>query len=246
MNPWSVIAAVVMAAVFCSITAATAEQAARGTAPPAGNSKTGTIAGTVRFPGPPPPPALLRVNREQAFCGSLVPDRSLVAAADGGLRNAVVTLRGKGGEAEKGAPRTIHLDNIGCRFEPHVQAAPVGSRLRLLNSDAILHDAHARMGSRTLFNDGIPRWRQVTRTLRTAGVVKVICELHRAWMRAYIVVTPNRFFAVTGLRGRYAIAGIPPGTYDVRFWHERLAGVSRRVMVGPGTMRRVDVWLPRR
>ena len=176
----------------------------------------------------------------------MVPDQSLVAASDGALKNVVVTLRGPGLDRQPGQPRNIQLDNIGCRFAPHVQAAPVGSNLLLLNSDVILHDAHGRIGPRTLFNDGIPRWRRVTRTLRQPGVIKIICELHHAWMSAYIVSTPNRFFAVTGSRGRYAIDGIPPGTYDVRFWHERLGEVSRRVVVSPGTTRRHDVTLPMR
>lgn len=210
------------------------------------STTTGNIAGTLRFPGKPPPPGVLRVHKEQAFCGSMVPDQSLVVAADGGLRNVVVTLRGPGVDGQTGQPLNIQLDNIGCRFAPHVQAAPVGSRLLLLNSDVILHDAHARIGPRTLFNDGIPRWRRVTRTLRQPGLMKIICELHRAWMSAYIVVTPNRFFAVTGSRGRYAIGGVPPGNYRLRFWHERLGEVSRQVVVGPGTTTRMDVILPNR
>ena len=87
-------------------------------------------------------------------------------APDGGLKNVVVTLRGPALDQPAGPPETIQLDNIGCRFAPHVQAARVGSTLLLLNSDRILHDAHARMGPRTLFNDGLPRWRHVTRDTR--------------------------------------------------------------------------------
>ena len=207
---------------------------------------TGSIAGTIRFPGDPPPPGVLSVYKEQAFCGSLVPDQSLLVAPGGGLGNVVVTLHGPELDRRKPRPRAIQLDNIGCRFAPHVQAAPAGSSLLLLNSDHILHDAHARIGSRTLFNDGLPRWRKVTRILRQPGVMKIICELHHAWMSAYIVVTSNPFFAVTGLDGRYAIDGIPPGTYEARFWHERLGRVSRRVVVSPGKTRRLDVVLPRR
>ena len=62
-------------------------------------------------------------------------------------------------------------------------------------------------------------------------------------MSAYIVVAPNRFFAVTDSRGRYAIGGIPPGAYDARFWHERLGEASRRVVVNPGETGRLDLML---
>ena len=209
------------------------------------SDQTGTLAGTVRLSGPPPPHGVLRVHKEQAFCGSLVPDQTLVAASDGALKNVVVTLHGPGLDRRPVRPRAIQLDNIGCRFAPHVQAAPAGSKLLLLNSDVILHDAHARMGPRTLFNDGLPRWRRLTRTLRRPGVIKIICELHHAWMSAYIVVTANGFFAVTDSRGRYAIHGVPPGTYEARFWHERLGRMSRQVTVRPGTARQLDLAMPR-
>ncbi len=237
-------AALVLAALWSVAGDAAAQPGGRLAAPRPLSERTGALAGTVGLSGPPPPPGVLRVHKEQAFCGSMVPDQGLVAASGGGLKNVVVTLHGAGLDRRKGQPRNLQLDNIGCRFAPHVQAAPVGSSLLLLNSDVILHDAHARIGPRTLFNDGIPRWRRVTRTLRQPGIVRIICELHHAWMSAYIVVTSNPFFAVTGSRGHYVIDGIPPGTYDMRFWHERLGEVSRRVAVSPGTTQRHDVTLP--
>ena len=205
---------------------------------------TGAIAGTVRFRGKPPPPKALRVYKERAFCGSAVPDESLLVDADRGLRNVVVTLHGAGLRGTPVRPEAIALDNVGCRFAPHVQAAPVGSTVLLLNSDPILHDAHARMGPETLFNEGLPRWRRVTRTLRRPGVVKVVCELHHAWMSAYIVVAPNRFFAVTDATGGFAVRGIPPGGYEARFWHERLGEARRRVTVTPGRTRDLEVTFP--
>lgn len=176
------------------------------------SSRTGTLAGTLRFGGNRPRPGVLRVHKERAFCGSGVPDQSLVIDPTGGLKNVVVTLSGAGLEGHVRPPGAIQLDNIGCRFAPHVQAAQVGSTLLLLNSDPILHDAHARLGRRTVFNDGLPWWRRVRRTLGQPGLLRIICELHHAWMSAYIIVSPNPFFAVTDSRGRYVIEDLPPGT----------------------------------
>ena len=243
MSLRQVLAATVMVAAVWS--AAGDARGAPGARAQRYSRETGAVAGTVIFPGAPPLPAILSVYKEQAFCGSSVPDPSLLVAPDGGLKNVVVTLRGPRLDRGNGPPGTIQLDNIGCRFAPHVQAARVGSTLLLLNSDHILHDAHARMGPRTLFNDGLPRWRRVTRTLGRPGVIKIICELHHAWMSAYIVVAPNRFFAVTDSRGRYAIDGIPPGVYVARFWHERLGEASRRVVVSAGKTGRLDLMLGR-
>ena len=231
----------VLAALWFGTSQATGEPGGHVSPPRSHAVETGAIVGTVRFPGAAPAPGVLRVQKEQAFCGSLVPDQSLMVAPEGGLQNVVVTLRGPGLDRTTGPPETIQLDNVACRFAPHVQAARVGSTLLLLNSDPILHDAHARLGARTLFNDGLPRWRRVTRTLQRPGVVKIICELHHAWMSAYIVAAPNPFFAVTDSRGRYTIDGIPPGAYEARFWHERLGTVTRRVVVGAGTARQLDL-----
>lgn len=214
--------------------------------PEAYSKETGAVIGTLRASDHPPPGSVLKVHKERGFCGSLVPDQRVIVAPDGGLKNVVVALHGPGLGRRIGQPDIIELDNVGCRFAPHVQAARAGSTLQLFNSDRILHDAHARMGSRTLFNDGLPRWRRITRTLHRPGVVKIICELHRAWMRAFIVVTPNPFFAVTDSRGRYAIRGIPPGVYEARFWHETLGRASRRVVVNPATEWHADVNLPQR
>ncbi len=205
---------------------------------------TGTLAGTLRFGGSPPRPGVLRVYKERAFCGSSVPDQSLVIGSAGGLKNVVVTLSGTGLQGHSRPPGAIQLDNVGCRFAPHVQATQVGSTLLLLNSDPILHDAHARLGRRTVFNDGLPWWRRVKRTLDRPGLLKIICELHHAWMSAYIIVAPNPFFAVTDSRGRYVIEDIPPGAYEARFWHERLDETSRRVVVKAGEERQMDVLLP--
>lgn len=247
MNPgFTVMAAVAAAALWLAAGQTKEVTAAGAPAPPSLSHRNGTIAGTVRFPGKPPPPGILSVYKEQAFCGSMIPDQSLVVAPDGALKNVVITLHGPGLDRPAEPPHRIQLDNIGCRFAPHVQAAPAGSKLLLLNSDVILHDAHARIGARTLFNDGLPRWRRLTRTLRRPGVIRIICELHHAWMSAYIVVTANPFFAVTDSRGHYAIHGIPPGTYEARFWHERLGTTSRKVVVSATTTQQLDVAMPRR
>ena len=144
------------------------------------------------FPGTPSPPANLSVYKEQAFCGSSVPDQSLLVAPDGGLKTSWSPCAGRVSTSRRDHPRPSSSTTSAAGSRPHVQAARVGSTLLLLNSDHILHDAHARMGPRTLFNDGLPRWRRVTRVLGRPGVIKIICELHHAWMSAYIVVAPNR------------------------------------------------------
>jgi len=55
----------------------------------------------------------------------------------------------------------------------------------------------------------------------------LLCNVHPK-MEAFIVVTPTPFAATTNLEtGEYRIDGIPPGTYRVRVWKER---ISREIL----------------
>jgi len=44
-------------------------------------------------------------------------------------------------------------------------------------------------------------------------------------------VFAHRFFDVTDADGRYRIANVPPGTYNVTFWNELAPSESRQVTV---------------
>jgi hypothetical protein len=159
---------------------------------------------------------------------------------DGGLRNAVVILRGPE-RRTRGQPTKLVLDNIRCAFAPHVQVAPVGSELLLKNSDPILHTVHARLGSETLFNVGLPRWRQVSKRLDRVGVIKIDCDVLHTWMSAAIIVTDTPYFAISDERGFFSVAGLPAGVYDVEIWHEKLGAKTRRLKVNGDDVLSLDV-----
>ncbi|NIO06941.1 MAG: hypothetical protein GTO40_02715 [Deltaproteobacteria bacterium] len=185
----------------------------------------------------------LPVFKNKEFCGSSVPDESLLVNVDGGIENAVVILHGASNHFEKSS-RKIVLDNKACRFAPHVQVARLGSEVVLRNSDPILHDVHARLNSNTLFNVGLPTWRQVKRRLTKAGIVKIECEVLHTWMSAFIVVTSSPYFAVTGADGRFSIAGVPVGDYELEVWHERLGRQSKTVTILEGLRSEVNFDFP--
>jgi len=194
----------------------------------------GKIVGRVRledtFERPPP----LEVYKNRGFCGSEVPNESFIIGADGGVQNVVITIRGAASEKPMSPSKNLVLDNKKCAFVPHVQVVPVGSQVLLLNSDSILHDVHARLGSETLFNVGIPSWRQVRKRLTRPGVVAIECEVLHTWMSAYIVVTSSPYFAVTNERGEFFIKGVPVGSYEMEIWHERLGSQSKTVNIRGG------------
>jgi hypothetical protein len=200
---------------------------------------TGRIVGRVRVEGRFEKPAPLKVYKNRNFCGAAVPNESFVVGPEGGLLNAAITIPGVR-EPAKAPLEGLVLDNKNCAFVPHVQVAPVGSDILLLNSDPILHDVHARMGTETLFNVGLPTWRQVEKRLSRAGIVKLECDVLHTWMSAYIVVTSSPYFAVTDRRGEFVIDPVPDGNYEVHVWHEKLGSRSKRATVAGGRTLFVD------
>jgi hypothetical protein len=187
---------------------------------------------------PPPPP--LPVFKSRQFCGSTVANETLLVSKDGGLQNAVVILRPHSAPPEI-QPMKLTLDNRRCAFAPHVQVALVGSELLLKNSDPILHTVHARLGSETLFNVGLPHWRQVTQRLDRPGMIRIDCDVLHTWMSAVIVVTQTPYFAVTDRNGWFEMAGIPAGPYDTEIWHERLGHKFVQIKVNDSSTALVDV-----
>lgn len=180
----------------------------------------GVLAGTVKFSGRVPKFEPIPVKKNQDVCGTEKQSEALVVGPDGGVKNGVVLIEGitRGKKAQGG----LVLDNRDCLFAPHVGAVMVGTKARVKNSDPILHNTHGYLDRLTVFNLALPLQNQVidiTRRLRKPGIVKVLCDAH-THMFAWIVVHDNPYLAVTDEHGRFAIEGIPPGTYEVTLWHE--------------------------
>jgi hypothetical protein len=191
---------------------------------PKGAKLLGKVSASGTFDAPRP----LRVFKNRTFCGASVANETLLIGPTGGLTNAVVTLNAVDRVVSATPGRTV-LDNQRCAFVPHVQVATLGSDLLLKNSDPILHAVHARMGRETLFNVGLPRWRQVTKRLDRPGVVRIDCDVLHTWMSAVIIVATTPYFAVTDLNGNFVLDGLPAGTYDLQAWHERLGSREARI-----------------
>jgi hypothetical protein len=204
----------------------------------------GTVTGTVRLDGPAPTRAPLPVYKHPEVCGASVPDDRLVVGPGGGLRFAVVTIEGvrNGSRAERDA---VHdLDNRQCRFEPHVQVAEVGQWLEISNSDPILHNADARLGTETLFNLALPPGRRVRRPLARSGRIAITCDVRHTWMSAFVVVTDHPYHTVTDAYGAYEIRDVPPGRYTLSVWHEELGTRDAPVTVEAARTATVDVAYP--
>ena len=199
----------------------------------------GNIAGRVIYDGPPRAAARLPVRKNRNFCGESAADERLIVGPNRGLRNVAVWLDGiNAGKPPETAPAV--LDNVACAFVPRVQVVTVGQMLRLRNSDAILHNVHARRnGFTTIFNMGLPHWSEKTHRFTQPGRVVVDCDVLHTWMRAYVIVTAHPYAVVTGSDGRFRLTHVPAGAYTIRFWHEHLGERTRRVTVHPDRKTRI-------
>src|SRR5215471_10257116 len=194
----------------------------------------GTVDGFVRYGGSPPPAKLLAITKDRDVCGTAPAyDQSLVTGADGGIANAVVTISDiPQGEPLKPNP-AVPFDQKGCQYIPHVAAFPVGSTVAILNSDGILHNIHTESTVNPVIDLAQPGFKkQIRVTIAKPEIIKVTCDAHN-WMEGWWYVTANPYYAITDLNGRYVIHNVPPGTYTLRVWQERLGTQSQRIVVKP-------------
>lgn len=196
-------------------------------------STVGSITGSVRFDGTPPTPTKIPVAGFPE-CGNSQPFDSDVLIRDGLVQNAFVYV--KSGLENYAFPPTdgeVALDQKGCLYEPRVIGLRVGQTVVVTNSDPLLHNVHALPKRSRSFNlamthNAVPLRRSFD---EPEVMVGLRCDIH-PWMRAYVGVLPHPAFAVTGPDGRFEIKGVPPGTYTLSVWHERLGTAEQTVTLG--------------
>src|SRR5437667_155547 len=58
------------------------------------------------------------------------------------------------------------------------------------------------------------------------------CDVH-GWMNAYVGVLDHPYFMVTVMDGKFNLKTVPPGTYTIEAWHEKLGAMTQSVTLGP-------------
>ncbi len=206
-------------------------------------SNGGNIVGEAVYKGSPPGPYVIWVTKDAKVFGEKVPDERLIVSRAGKIKNVLVTIEGitEGKPWPEYHPR---LQNKGGRFLPHFQVARTQTKLEIVNEDPVLHNAHAILVNRTLFNLALPLQGQViNKTLRRSGLVQVVCDTHD-WMNSWISVMDHPYAAITEEGGAYKITNVTPGTYKLTAWHEKLGRRQVQVSVKAGELTRVNFEFP--
>jgi hypothetical protein len=76
----------------------------------------------------------------------------------------------------------------------------------------------------------------------------IFCNIHPE-MSAVVIVTKNRYYAISNAAGDVAISDVPAGRYQLNIWHERclpdaLRSLSREVILSPGASSLGELRLP--
>ena len=201
----------------------------------------GSIRGKVVIAGAVPPPKKVEVTIDQYVCGGEKDAGDLLLSAQKELRNAVVWIENPPpNSAWPESTKKVSVDQKACVFDPRVVVVPAGGTVDFLNSDRLLHNVHAAPKLNASFNRTQPKSRTVPITFEKPEIVRVTCELH-SWMTAWVVVAAHRFYAVTGADGQFAFDNLPPGSYKMQIWHERLGTVPANVTVTEQQPARVTV-----
>ena len=126
------------------------------------------------------------------------------------------------------------VTNEKCRFSPRVQLARPNASMRTTSKDPVLHTTQAQLDNgRTIFNVALPvPGLNISKPVGAAGIVRLSCNTH-PWMRGWMIVTDDAG-AVSGADGRFSIDNVPPGTYELRVWHESLKGAPQKITVVAG------------
>lgn len=193
----------------------------------------GSFCGRVVFDGARPARQKLLVVKDVEVCRKVDHrDDRLVVDDRGGIRYAVVTVRGVGKKSRAPAETGEYLlDQRACAYEPHVIIVPVGRSLRIQNSDGILHNIHTYSTLNRPFNVAQPKsLRVLEKTFAVPERIGVRCDVH-GWMSSWVIVVDDDYNAVTDEAGRFDIRGIPPGRYTAVCWQEELGELSAEIVV---------------
>src|SRR3954468_2830154 len=200
-------------------------------------STTGSISGTVHFTGTAPAPVKIDMGFDPACAMSPRGENfsSPIVAKDGKLANVFVYVKNAPVMANWPVPKEhVVVDQVGCRYEPHVVAAMVGQIVEFRNSDNTEHNIHAMPNQNPGWNESqAPKSGAILKHFDAPEVMLLVkCNQH-PWMKMYVNVAANPLFAVTDASGHFEIKGLPPGDYTVAAVHEKLGEKTMTLKVTP-------------
>ena len=211
----------------------------------AGPTGTASVSGVIHFTGQAPANPKIDMSQEAACKGKYTtpPTDPQYVVSGGKLGNVFVYVKsGLPNGATYPAPSTpAEIDQTGCLYHPRVFGVMTNQDIVIKNNDAVLHNIKAVPATNRGFNISQPS-AGMTSTRKFASpevMVPLECNVH-GWMHAWVGVLPHPFFATADSTGSFSIKNLPPGTYTIEAWHEKLGTQQQTVTVGAGEAKTQD------
>jgi len=191
------------------------------------------ITGKITLKGQPKPETPIPL--EGTTCGPVVPTafttRHYMVGADKGLANVFVYIKQGAAPAPATAGEPL-LDQLNCQYEPYVMGMVTGQKLKIRNSDPLLHNVHATPKVNKEFNFAQVTKGQINEKVfdKPEVLVRMKCDVH-PWMFAYIGVVDHPYFAVTDKDGSFKISNLPAGKYTIEAMHLKAGAKQQEITV---------------
>jgi hypothetical protein len=214
-------------------------------APSAGtNQGTASVRGKVKFVGSAPKAAPINMAADPSCAKqhpSPVLNQEVLTDANGALQNVIVYIADGLGDRKFDPPsQPAVIEQQGCMYIPHTLALQVNQPLEVVNHDPTTHNVHLVPTNNREWNKAEPPGTKVDEALpREEVAIPVRCNVH-PWMRSYVAVFKHPYFVVTGKDGSFDLSNLPPGTYTVKAWQEKLGTATQTITVGANETKAVD------
>jgi plastocyanin len=209
----------------------------------------GALTGRVSFEGTLPAAEIIRMTADRKCVQDAGPNPqsdAVLVGADKSVKNAFVYVKdGLDPAYTFDAPSgPALLDQKGCIYSPRVLGVRVGQAIEIVNSDPTMHNVHSLPMKNNEFNHGQPRQGDRISEVFTVPevMVRFKCDVH-SWMAAWVGVVDHPYFAVTSENGAFELPNLPPGTYTIEAWHEKLGTKTAEVTIAPGQKQTLAVTL---
>ena len=198
-----------------------------------------TISGTIKFDGEAPKFKEIKMDADPVcvtlHSGPVYP-QTLVLGEGNTMGNVFVHIKKGLNQGNYPVPaEEIVIDQKGCEYHPHVAGVMAGQSIKVLNPDGTLHNVHVLSKTNPEANIAMPKFRKdiSMKFDKPEFMFAMKCDVH-PWMGAWLSVMPHPFFTVTKDDGKFTIADLPAGTYEVEAWHEKLGTKSATITVAEG------------
>lgn len=210
---------------------------AKPTAAAQDKSQFGSVGGTVNYDGTKPTPKKIDMSQDPVCAKKGENSVETIMGNAQGLQNVFVYVKdGYNGPADVPTDK-VTIDQEGCRYHPHVLGVMAGQTIEVKNSDNTTHNIHptpsTESGNREWNESQGPGAAPLEKQFgRPEIMLPVKCNQH-PWMKMYINVAKNPYFAVTDADGKFNIKDLPPGDYTLAAVHETLGEQTQKVTLAP-------------